>query len=43
MAICHTIILSIDWFIDLNLIRDIMKADLYSLEKENYRKVNLGK
>jgi hypothetical protein len=45
--ICHTIILGIDWFIDLNVIRGIMSADLsYRKLKSNFntssvRKINL--
>jgi energy-coupling factor transporter ATP-binding protein EcfA2 len=34
--VCHTIILGIDWFIDLNIIREIMSADL------SYRKLKSG-
>uniref|UniRef100_A0AC34F4W1 Uncharacterized protein n=1 Tax=Panagrolaimus sp. ES5 TaxID=591445 RepID=A0AC34F4W1_9BILA len=45
--ICHTIILGIDWFIDLNVIRSIISADLsYRKLKSNFnassaRKINL--
>ena len=43
--ICHTIILGIDWFVDINIIREIMSADLsYRKLKTNYgsslRKIN---
>jgi len=41
--VCNTIILCFDWFIDLSLIREIMRAELFSINTEEItdRKVNL--
>lgn len=45
MNICHTIIYTIDWFIDLNAVRELIKSELFYLEKDitnKSRRVNLG-
>jgi hypothetical protein len=42
--ICHTLVLNVDWFIDMSVIRELMSAQLISSAlTRNDRKVNLGK
>ena len=40
MEVCHTIILGIDWFMDVNIIRELMTSQLIS-QQTSQRKVNL--
>ncbi|KAE9551456.1 hypothetical protein FO519_005329 [Halicephalobus sp. NKZ332] len=40
MEVCHTIILGIDWFMDINIIRELMKSQLIS-QQTSQKKVNL--